>query len=75
MGHSGVGHKHCPKCGRCLIAGLTQSNHWCSAKLSRDVAEVMRLDMQGPESKTRHMNQTAFMRELAGYGFQINTRA
>lgn len=70
---SGVGHEHCPACGTCLIAGLTQKNHRCLTAIETEIWEVMRADMGTTEEQTRHMLRTDFNREMARGGFQITS--
>jgi len=52
-----IGHEHCPKCGRCLLNGVTQVNHDCPQPVRKDILEVMLDEMRSTDEKTRIMNR------------------
>ncbi len=53
-----IGHGHCPECGSCLIAGLTQERHNCEARpVDKEVLRVMFEDMQGTAERSRLLHR------------------
>jgi hypothetical protein len=65
-----IGHQHCPKCGACFIAGVTQQIHRCKAELDQSIVRFMELEAQGPAARARQVHKTEAKRELKQkYGF------